>query len=536
MTAGKGNGFTREGMETALKSILGEDKKLVQEFMKVAEVNNSVYTLSKSAATDLLKLRRHVNSHGRSTHLERSRKIHPETESILEPFLVKDPSVAIIKYFEDSLRRIEYARIFDKVDDKGKLQVDFYAKKIFDGIRKEHGSHAGRTAEQTYYTMVGDHGGSDIIKAHLNMREGTRKALEIQDNYETITKLGMAQMPNMMQATVNGITYLLGRKNVNPYQAFSIYGKGLVKSLGKEGGEFTDRAGAALETTLMEIAGEAGSISKWGEGYLKLVGFIGAEKLQRRLGANLGRSYAEHLQSRYERVISGAIKDATGKKKISLMKEMKEAGLPIRRAVTGQDLERAGLRFSNMVNFRNTPDNLPIMSQSPYAKVFRKFKTFAFHQGVFVKENVMKPFLQGNPLPLLWYTGPAATMGMGIDELRRFFKSDDRELNGLERYLRGITMIGGFGLMQDILSSAKDSPERAASSMVGPAISDALTTAHGAAKSIEKGDLTPLVKFYGQTLVFPGKNAILGELSEEGLKRGGDRSISSRSEGRSSGR
>ncbi len=522
----------KETFEAALSSILGEDKKLLAKFMKVAKVNNSVYSLPEHSAIELLGLKRVMTKHGRSTHLERARKLHPKAEELLEPFLIKDPKVVLGKYFQDVHRRIEFARIFDRVDDKGVLQTDFIANKMIDEIHAERGTKDAEMVRQLYYTMVGDQA-SFVIRQQVNLSDRARKFYEVVDTYETVTKLGMAQMPNALQASVNGITYMLNKTSGNPYRSFANFTKGLIRSLGKDGKHFADSIGAARETTMMEMAGEASHVTKFAEGFLKITGFLRVEKFQRRLGANIGKVYAEDVMRRVAKVQAGSIKGSKAKR---ILKEAKEIGLPVNRNPNVSDIERAGLEFSNMVNFRNTPDQLPLAWQSPHAKLFKKFKTFAFHQGHFVKENVIKPALRGNVMPLLWYSAPAAGLGMGIDELRRMIKGDDRDLTMTERYLRGVTMIGGLGLIGDLMGSVAKDPGLGAASTLGPAISDLYRTGHGAAKAIEKGDLTPLAKYYGKTIVAPGRDAILEEMSNEGRKRGFSRSSGGRSGSRGGSR
>lgn len=521
--------LSSKSMRDTLYSIIG-DKDVVASFLKASSVGkNGKNQMSHSQALDLLRMMMNKSHHARSSHLEHSRGISERFEGLLEPFLIKDPSAVVARYYNDSYRRIEASRMFDGVNSKGVLTQDIHADALFDRISRERSLKEAELARQTYYTVIGD-SNSDIIRASMKMGDNQRRFLQGMSSFETATKLSTAQMLNMMQATVNGITLLSGKNN-NPFTTLKLFSKGFKKAISKEGGEFAQRTGAALETTLMEIAGESSHIGKYGERVLKYSGFISAEKIQRRLGANIGRAYAESLLDKFAKVQSGKISGAKAKK---IIKQMGEMGLPTQRAATDTDLYRAGLRFSNEINFRNTPDKIPLGWQTPYGRLLTKFKTFAFHQSRFIKDNVIKPLLKGNPQPLIWYAGGASSIGMGIDELRRLVKGDDRDFSGVERYLRGITSIGGMGLIQDLVTSGSSSQGGFAAALAGPAISDMGRTLIALKKLGIDQDPRAALDEMQRIFVLPGKGYIVDELAIEGSSRGVNRS-SNRSSSRSSG-
>lgn len=494
-------GMSREGMEDALMSILKE-KKLVKEFIEFARVENAKYYLSSSQAARLLRRYRASDKSSRSKHLEASRRLHPDTEKLLEPFLVKDPMVALTRYFVDAHRRIQFSKIFDMIGPDGIVRTDAKAHAAFKRIAAEMPDDASAgLAEQTYYTMVGDTLQSKTLRSVIEMSDRKREFIQGALTYETVTKLGLAQIPNAMQSTINGITKLLNKTGGNPFTSLGLYTKGLIRSLGKEGKEFADLSGAALETTLMELAGEANHVTRVAEKFLKGTGFIAMEKMNRNFAANQGIAYAEWLLSKHGKAVAAG---AHPNKIAKLERAMKEIGIPVDRPVTKDDYYRAGLIFSNEINFRHTPDKVPLAWQSPFGKLVTQFKKFAFHQGAFVKENVIKPAFRGNVIPLMWYTAPAAGIGMGIDELRRMIKNDDRELSATERYVRGITMIGGLGLMQDFIGSAFRGDSMFASNVLGPTGSDMVKVGVGAANTIKQGDLTPLVSAWGASVASLG--------------------------------
>ena len=520
----------KKDLQEALESIVG-DKDIVASVIKNAMKNaKGEYYLSQGNALNLLRLMQNKSQHARSSHLEKSRAISEKAEAILEPFLIQDPSAVIARYFNDAYRRIEAARIFDGVDSKGNLIQDYFADASFNKIAQEFSPQQAKIARDIYYTSVGD-ANSSVIKQAMDLGDRERRVLQGMSSFQTATKLSTAQMLNSIQATVNGMTRL-NNLTANPLKSFQLWGKGLIKSLGPEGGEFAQRTGAALETTMMEIAGEASHLGKWGERVLKYSGFIAAEKIQRRLGANIGRAYAEDLLAKWAKVQKGQIKGNKAKK---IQKQLAEMGIPTHRTPTDTDMYRAGLRFSNEINFRNTPDKLPLAWQTPYGRMFTKFKSFAFHQTRFVKDNVIKPLLRGNPYPLIWYAGGAGSIGMGVDELRRIVKGDDREFTETERYLRGLTSIGGIGLMQDLLTSGATKTGGLAAAITGPAISDIGRTLMAGKKLIVDQDPQKALDDVQRMFVLPGKGYIIQDIANEGSSRGSGRS-GGRSLGRSGGR
>jgi len=515
------SGFTKEGLEDAVSSILGE-RKLIDAFLADAtKMKDGGYQISEAQALDLLKMMRNRSNHARSTHLEKARKLHPTTEAIIEPFLIKDPSASIAQYFHDVYRRIESAKIFDGINAEGKYVQDLKADELIKGIRSEFGSDSASLTANTYYTAVSD-SSSSVIQAAMKLNDAERTGLQALASFETGSKLSLAAPLNMMQATVNGMTKLLA-DTANPFKSTKVFTKALMQSLGKDGKVFADRSGAAIETTLMEVANEATRIGSFGTNVLKYTGFLAAERIQRKLAANIGRVYAEDLIGTWAKVRFNyqnkqVSKLAQGKAN-RIAKQMKELGIPLNRTVNNTDMYRAGLRFSNEVNFRNTADKMPLWAQTPYGRMATKFKSFAFNQTKFVKNSIIKPLLRGNPMPALWYASAAAGMGMGVDEFRRMLKGDDRKFSMTERYFRGITMVGGIGLAQDIISNLSRDPNKALAGMAGPAASDIFKLSAGVIKTIETQDPSKLLKATLDTFVFPGKGYIIDEIYNEGKKR-----------------
>jgi hypothetical protein len=510
-------------MRKALGSLLNEDSDLVTKYMQYATRDGERFFLPQDKALQLLNIERHRTKSNRSNHLENARKIPEEAEQFLEPFLIKDPAAVLASYFNDTGRRIEFAKMFDTRMPDGTQRVDGTAIKLFEDIESKHGPAAADTARETYYSVIGDTGGSTVLKQRANLSDQQRKMLSAASSYQTITKLGLAQVAGTMQATINGMVKLLNATGGNPFATGKILAKGYLDLVTKEGKDFAERTGAALETSLHQTLTEGGIGSAGAETtFLKYTGFLGVEKLQRNLGSNLGRAYAEDLVAKHTSAMAAFTRKPTKRNEYAvdkLEKQMEELGLPVAVKPSDADFLRAGLRFSNEVNFRNTADKMPLAWQSPYAKLFTKFKSFAFHQAAFVKDNVIKPMARGNAMPFLAYAGIGGTVGMGIDEIRRQIRSlggnKPESLEWGERYLRGLTMIGGMGLVSDMVAQVKQGgASYATSSLAGPMVGDVFNVSQGALKALEKADPDELLEAYVKTTVFPGKEAVVEELKD----------------------
>jgi len=507
--------WTQESLTSALNSIVGEgEREFVENTIKLATKTGKVIKLTPAQARELLQRHGRNLKQARSSHLERSRKINVDTETLLEPFLSKDTSSTLMQYYHDVYRRIEAARIFDSPDSKGRILQDNVATSLIKRIHGIYGKEASDLVNETYFMTVGDSKESKYLARQLNQQEWIKKGMSFQNSYETVSKLFFASMPNMLQAINNGSLRLLN-KTGNPITTYKIALQGIAKTATKEGREFARLSGAANETTLLEFMSEASQSGKVTENFLRYTGFLGAEKIQRAYAANMGKLYAQNLLKKKARIDSGSIK---GRAADEVVAQMKELGLPIDRAVVDSDLLKAGLKFSNELNFRNTPDQLPLAWNSLSGKLFRKFKSFAFHQGRFLKENVIKPAIQGNLLPLMHYSTLGALGGMGVDELRRMVKDDDKELTNTERYLRGITMVGGIGIAQDALNSVWREEYGALKFLAGPTATDLAKLAHATAKGIEEKSIIPIRDEYLSTLVFPMKKAVERRLKPSALE------------------
>ena len=325
-----------------------------------------------------------------------------------------------------------------------------------------------------------------------------------------------SQVAGFWQATINGNIYLSSRAGL--LNSTKIYAKGIRDLFKGDARKLSDDIGSSAETTLMEVAGEMGSnMNRWSTKFLRGTGFLAVEKLQRRLAANMGRAYTQHMMdTRAKLLLTRKRRKLSNKEKSLLQKTedgMTEMGISLREGdprISAQDMNRSMQRFSNSVNFTATAHKLPIGTQTPYWKIARQFKSFAFFQGAFIKDNVIKPAMKGDFRPAFVLLG-AGGLGMGTDEIRRFLKADDQEFTMLERYGRGFMAIGGLGIMLDTVNQVKYGKETAVAGLLGPAVGDIASVVEGGykigAKALEgeAPELEDASRIARKLFVYPGE-------------------------------
>lgn len=494
----------KETLMSMIDSIMGtgiDDAKRFKSLMYNARTQR--YHVDEAFARELYRRRSKDAITLRSTHLENKRKINLAEEDFLNEFMISDPEQTMLVYTHDAYKRIAFADKFGARDEGAKKFLDYLAEK---GMRKEH-----EYVKDLYYGAVGSEN-SALIRAQTQISDAERNLLGSVNAFETL-KLTAAQVLNTTQATVNGLTYA---SKYGGGRALSSYMKGLKASFTGEGQSFARRTGAAIETTFMQLLSDsnvhATITSAFGKGeftggmsvlnritnpskFLETIGFVRIEKFQRTLAANMGRAFIDDLLESRQALMGKPLNARSTKQLAKLnsgLKEMNINPLMSNKEIYGNRniLDAAAQTFSNTINHTNSIEKLPLSWRGPYARTFLKFKSFAFHQGAFINDHVIRPALKGNIKPLIAYLGVGGGLGMGPDEIRRMIRSDDSKLSGTERYLRGLTSIGGAGLIWDgAITFATNPTARNTWGFVGgPAVSDVHKLTEGAYQSFKKND------------------------------------------------
>jgi hypothetical protein len=525
--------WSKPQIKRAAKGIIGEDYRYkFTDFKSVKDPKTGEvkYLINRDFINRLYEGRNKATFTNRSTHLEKDRKIDLPDE-VLSPFLINDLNDVLTSYFHDTYKRINGAKYFG-----AKSEGMFALQDAMKGAGVSTSDINDMWA--VYKTAIGDPT-SWVVKQMMNMPDEMRRAYSWLSALQT-ARLMFAQILNLTQATVNGMIFLSTRApgglqrdvigagaGFGAGEAFGLEApgkialagagasaarsgrlllKGLQNTMTKEGRQFAERIGAASETTIMEAAGEMGALeSRMATGFLKWTGFTGVEKFQRQFAANIGAAYAEELVERKSQLLAKSARGKLGRaglKEIAKINgQMKEIGLNPRLRSVGElqkigtlDMKRAAQRFSNKVNFINTPDRLPFIAQSPHAKIFRQFKTFMFHQGAFLNDNLLKPLKRGDARPIMAMAA-AGGLGMAPSELRKWIKADDEDYTMLERYLQGFGAIGSLGLMYDLAQQGAYGEGGIAKALLGPTFATFGKVASGAYRTAEKAVLEQDVDF-----------------------------------------
>lgn len=501
--------------------------------------DGKTYRMSRKGAEDLYNKRIEKAASSRSNHLQKKRIINLPDE-VLKEFLIQDPMTVMGEYLRDTYRSIHLARYFGAKDQT--------AHKFFDEAAKISPQHK-REMQEVYYTFAGDPVASNTIRQFTEMPLWMKDAYGRMAAFETL-KLVFAPVVNSVQATVNG-TVLLQRMTGSSTKTLSVYSKALQNSFTTEGREFAKRVGATAESSIMQIMGDMNSghqriihgeakgiwaplnILNQPSNFLRANGFVTVENVQRVLGANMGRSLVEDIAEQNTKILkkmdAGQRIGGGDKKRLDRNKRtLEELGINPEKHpsdITIEEIERAAQRFSNEINFINTPDQMPIALQSPLIKPFMQFKSFVLKHGAFIHQNVIRPLREDHdPRPLFMYLGVGTPIGMTVDEARKLILGDDKDYHILERMLRGQMSVGALGIMTDVAGQMAYDEGGLAKWMAGPAASDisglghaALQTAGRVIKDKDK-PTDPLKKWAIDLVPFPQRTAIKEELKDKGKK------------------
>jgi len=478
---------------------------------------NSGFSANKVRNMFRNKADREMDVH-RSSHLEHERKlsIPAKYEHRLDQFMAA-PLDRWSTFFDDVIKRNEFARRFGAKDQKVHKQI----KKLEEEGR---GRAAGHLRE-TYFTNMGDKKFSDTVRKRMEsprLMKGVAKINAFQN-----LKLGLAAIPNATQSFVNGTVMLAKSGSIltAPFKAMNAIIRANVKTTRDM--DIIHRAGVLGETDLARIATEnmphsrivekefTGGLQYLNEPtkFLRAVGFIGVENMNRRAAAIMAHGHVASVHSKLQRLkLQG--KSKTGKAR-KLERELKELGVndPHKADLSARDYAISGHMFNKHVNFSGETFNIPSNWQTPWFKLFTKFKSFMFYQARFLKRNVTDElFLHHNPKPLMAYMAAAGVAGNMAEMTRALATGREIEANrdALELLITGIGNAGGSGLWWDTMQQvAERGPGGAWSSIMGPTFSDVAYTA----QDLSKGDIDKIIKRMLPNL--PGKQQLYNEWRDQ---------------------
>lgn len=455
----------------------------------------------------------------RSSHLEHQRKLEvaEEYEHMLDQFMAK-PLDRWAKFFEDVVKRNEFARRFGANDEK-------ILKRIKE-LEKQKKGLAADHLKEAYFTTLGkpetakEIGSQTIANKMNNPRwmQGVAKINAFQN-----LKLGLAAIPNATQAFVNGTTKLTKSQGLvkAPFLAMSALVRSVVKT--RRDMDIVHRTGVLGETDLSRIATEnmphariienefKGPLKYLNEStkFLRAVGFLGVEEMNRRAAAIMAHGHVASLHSKLAKL--NAKGKGRSKKALGIEKEMKRLGVmePHKAELSARDYAVSGHIFNKQVNFSGESFNLPNTWQGPYGKLLTKFKSFMFYQARFLKREVSDElFLNHNAKPLVTYLAAAGVAGNVAEMVRSLATGKDIEenRNALELLISGIGNAGGAGLWWDTMKQVSERGPAGAWGILGPTASDAVYTI----QDLSNADINNIIKRMLPNI--PGKHQLMDSI------------------------
>jgi len=456
----------------------------------------------------------------RSTHVDYARKIKGFTEEELDPFMM--PMEARLKLANsDIANRLAFAEKFGANDEKVRnLWADLGARGMGDESRLV-GEAYGIAARKP--TTTTDDFGSRSLGTRIEQPKLARLAEGI--NAQQTWKMYLSAIPNLPQAFINSFAAMsstgLTRAALNTF-------RGPLKALFRD--EDTMRAiqksGILSELQLQKFITEGmansriidaelkGPLAVLNEPtrFLRMVGFMGVEKMNRMIAASAGIANAQGLHAKYLRLTSDLNPGKLKQMRISkLRQQLKDIGVknPDAPKLNDDTLAYVANKFNNIVNFTNEYHNIPAAFQGPVGKIFFKFKSFMFNHGRFVKDKVIKPLAKGDPRPAIAYLSTAPILGGTMLQLRETITGQDFQENAdqLEWLVNGFFYAGGAGLWLDmfnVLGKPFESVPYTVSTVAGPAAGDVTRMMGIAAQATDK-DLDETITNFINTLIPPTK-------------------------------
>lgn len=221
---------------------------------------------------------------------------------------------------------------------------------------------------------------------------------------------------------------------------------------------------------LQDIAGTGNTASKW----IRLIGMQGTEKFNRIVSVNAGMEYGQKL-ARQAAEGSGAA-----------LRELERLGIKpsqIKNGVLTDDgLKTIGREVSKSTQFATGAGELPYFWRTNLGKVVTQFKSFAYKQTGFIKNEAVRTVgeaTKGNVKPLInaliVFGISAPIAGEIVNDFRSLVRNKKRDdVDSLtERYFSNILAATSFGLLDSTSALFGGyGPQGTISTLGGPTVGD----------------------------------------------------------------
>jgi hypothetical protein len=314
-----------------------------------------------------------------------------------------------------------------------------------------------------------------LLKKYVRPWDYTNKsrAIRFALGYNAVTKL-------------NPLTSLLNMSQ-NLATTLRTDMRSMVRGVLKMDPNYGREVGAISQRTLGDISELHAGRGKLASKYMGAIGFKTSEKILRTMAANAGREYAQRM--------ARMLLDGKAVKKAS--RQLRSIGLDPdeimkRGRLTEEEMKRAAKQVSDQTQFRGDVLDLPTGWVGPYGRLLTQFNTFIYRQAKLIKDQVFKEAARGNFRPLIFLGSAYPAAGVTYDTLvNQVLLGKDAPEGALDWYFRGLTAIGGLGMLDSIMTSMKYGKTSMYEQVAGPSVSEAVDAAQATYRILNGDDPTP---------------------------------------------
>ena len=396
------------------------------------------------------------------------------------PFYDVNPARVLSNYGNEVITRVNNSKVFGANDEvinelvakvkneKGLSQANAFSELVDKAMK---GSTSGRVAEDI----------SAWIRGIQVFKIGFSTILQIPQNLNTLVSTD-----------------------------FKSFAYGIGQAFKDEGVQRALKDGALMNSFIREMHQQtSGSIggTKIADKFLNMIGLTRLDSFNRIVASNAGELYA---QREFAALLEKNA--ATGQKAFRSIaspeaKRLEELGINVTAAIkrgslNEEDLTLAGYAIAKESQFLGRPIDLPYFASSASGKVIMQFRTFAYQQGTFLKQQIWDDlagrgdFKRGmRNLTIFATIFPLG--GEVVADIRSMLTNSKRPPIGFSRYVDNILSAGGFGLAYDSFKAARTG--RLHEFFVGAGISDAINLVQNTVKIPDDG---------GKALLKQGINAL----------------------------
>lgn len=367
-----------------------------------------------------------------------------------------------------------------------KMGVEFRYPRAFAPLERIPDVGARKVAENIIRRQLGA-----IETPSAEIGTLTQKAMFV----ETITKLALGAIAQPSQILSGGV-----RTNLRSGLV------GFMRTLANMPGayDFGLRTGAILPSIVRES--EETLTGKMGTGFLKKVGFSGADTFVRVVNAMQGASFAEQQAGKLAMLSRQEVTPIVQRQMANIERKLMQLGLDPR-AIVGRggtlnetELLKAGQHVAGDVSFWGDSLSLPEFWKSNPGRFLTQFKSFAFQQSKMIKDYVIKPAMKGDLGPLARFAILAPSGGLVISQVKQAIRMrKPQERNAAEALMDATANGAGFGIMYDAFSATKYGTGGVLGFMAGPHIGGTITKGWLAAGQALRGDPRMLERYLIET-------------------------------------